>query len=109
MMRPKHAAIRSEAYRRLVAAYPCKACGIHGYSQAAHVPPDGKSIKQDDRLTFPLCCARVGITGCHADFDQYRLFPRSVAVTVGQTWAADTRRQIEASGKWPTKLERWTE
>lgn len=105
---PKQSAIRSEPYRRLVAALPCKACGIQGYSQAAHVPPDGRGIKQDDREIFALCCTRPGITGCHVEFDQFRMFPKRHAVTVGKAWAADTRRQIEAMGKWPAKLSKWT-
>ena len=62
--RPKQNAIEHEGYRRLVAAMPCKACGIEGYSQAAHVPPDGRGIKQDDREIFALCCTRSGINGC---------------------------------------------
>ena len=104
---PKQSAERSEPYRRLVSAMPCKACGIQGYSQAAHVPTDGRGIKQDDRLTFALCCVRVGIPGCHQDFDQYRMFPSDAARTVGQAWATDTRRAIMASGKWPKKLPAW--
>jgi len=107
MMFPKQNAVRSEPYRRLVASMPCKACGIQGYSQAAHVPSDGRGIKQDDRLTFALCCVRIGIPGCHQDFDQYRMFPSDVARTVGQAWAADTRRYIYASGKWPKSLPKW--
>ena len=103
----KQSVVRSEPYRRLVAALPCKVCGIQGYSQAAHVPPDGKGIKADDRETFALCCTRPGIPGCHVEFDQYRMFPKREAVTVGQAWATDTRRQIEAMGKWPAKLPKW--
>jgi len=106
---PKQNAVRSEPYRRLVASYPCKACGIQGYSQAAHVPPDGKGIKQDDREIFPLCCTRVGITGCHVEFDQFRMFTKRQAVYVGKAWAADMRRQIEAEGKWPKNLPKWGE
>lgn len=101
---PKEDAVRSEPYRRLVAALPCKACGIQGFSQAAHLPTTGKGIKQDDRLIFALCCTRVGIPGCHADFDQYRMFTRPLAMTVGAAWAADTRRQIIAAGQWPKNL-----
>ena len=108
-MFPKTTAIRSEPYRRLVASGPCKACGIQGYSQAAHVPPDGKGVKQDDREIFALCCARVGITGCHVEFDQYRMFPRDQAMTVGRAWAADTRRQVIAMSAWPKNLPKWTE
>lgn len=101
---PKTEAVRSEAYRRLVAAMPCKACGIQGYSQAAHLPPDGKGVKQDDRLIFPLCCVRVGIPGCHADFDQYRMFSHEAAMTVGMGWAMDTMRAVTAAGQWPANL-----
>ena len=44
----KAAPVRSEAYRRLVASLPCIACGIQGYSQAAHLPPEAKGMKQVD-------------------------------------------------------------
>ena len=100
----KAAPVRSEAYRRLVASLPCIACGIQGYSQAAHLPPEAKGMKQSDLLTFPLCCTRVGIPGCHQDYDQYRLFPRAAAMTVGRAWAADTQRRIHAMGLWPQNL-----
>ena len=100
----KDAPVRSEAYRRAVAALPCIACGIQGYSQAAHLPPEAKGMKQSDLLTFPLCCTRVGIAGCHQDYDQYRLFPRAAAMAVGRAWAADTQRRILAMGLWPKAL-----
>ena len=100
----KDAPARSEAYRRAVATLPCIACGIQGYSQAAHLPPEAKGMKQSDLLTFPLCCTRVGIAGCHQDYDQYRLFPRAAAMAVGRAWAADTQRRILAMGLWPKAL-----
>lgn len=100
----KAAPVRNEAYRRAVASLPCIACGIQGYSQAAHLPPEAKGMKQSDLLTFPLCCTRVGIPGCHQDYDQYRLFPRDAAMTVGMAWAADTQRRIQAMGLWPTGM-----
>lgn len=102
---PKDAPVRSEAYRRAVAGLPCIACGIQGYSQAAHLPPEAKGMKQSDLLTFPLCCTRVGIPGCHQDYDQYRLFPRDAAMTVGRAWAVDTQRRIKAMGMWPNNLQ----
>ena len=61
-------------------------------------------MKQSDLLTFPLCCTRVGIPGCHQDYDQYRLFPRAAAMAVGRAWAADTQRRILAMGLWPKAL-----
>ena len=42
----KAAPVRSEAYRRAVASLPCIACGIQGYSQAAHLPPEAKGMKR---------------------------------------------------------------
>ena len=96
--------VRDAAYRRAVASLPCVACGIQGHSQAAHLPPDAKGMKQCDTLIFPLCCTRVGIPGCHQDYDQYRLFPRSAAVTVGRAWAADTQRRLAAMGQIPHGL-----
>ena len=96
--------VRSPQYLRAVASLPCIACGIQGYSQAAHLPPEAKGMKQSDLLTFPLCCTRVGIPGCHQDYDQYRLFPREAAMTVGRAWAADTQRRIHVMGLWPKGL-----
>ena len=104
---PKTELVRSEPYRRLVAAMPCKSCGINGYSQAAHVPPEGARLKQDDRLTFPLCCSRPGITGCHVGFDNWRMFLRAVAVKQGMRWAMQTQAEIIADGLWPKKLPMW--
>ena len=93
--------VRSQAYLRAVASLPCIACGIQGHSQAAHLPPEAKGMKQSDLLTFPLCCVRVGVPGCHQDYDNYRLFPKHAAMTVGRSWAKDTQRRIQAMGMWP--------
>lgn len=107
----KQIQMRSEAYRRAVASLPCAHCGIDGYSQHAHEngPDKAKGMKVDDRRAMPLCCARPGVEGCHAAFDQYRLVPggRAAHHAQGQVWAAQTRQQIEKSGRWPSKLPRW--
>ena len=105
-MFPKMQNIHSEPYRRLVADLPCKHCGIHGYSQAAH-PNTGKAMGKkliDDRECFPLCSSRIGVEGCHAKFDQGALFPKYVRRSFELAWAADTRRQIIAANQWPKKL-----
>lgn len=101
----KAAPVRSEPYRRLVAALPCVMCGIAGYSQAAH-PNTGKAkgMKQSDADCFPLCCTRPGINGCHFDFDQHRLFSKAARPVIEQAWAADTQRRIRASGQWPANF-----
>ena len=102
--------VRHEGYRRLVASLPCKACGIVGYSQAAH-PNTGKGAgsKTDDRLCFALCADRPGVRGCHSQFDQGALFSKAARRAIEQAWGADTRRQIDAMGQWPTTLPRMTE
>ena len=102
---PKENAVYSEPYRRLVAARPCINCHIESYSQAAHPPPTAKGRKEDDRLTFPLCCTRPDVPGCHADFDQYRLVPAADMRSVAGHWATETRQAIRQSGKWPAGLE----
>jgi len=102
--------MRSEEYRRLVAALPCVACGIVGHSQAAH-PNTGKGAgtKTDDRLCFPLCADRPSVRGCHSQFDQGALFSKIARREIEPAWGADTRRRIEAMGQWPARLPRWTE
>lgn len=101
----KESPVKHEGYRRLVAAYPCKNCGIWGYSQAAH-PNAGKGMgmKTDDRLCFPLCCDRPGVRGCHSAFDQGAAFSKEGRRLIEQAWGADTRRQITAAGEWPADL-----
>ena len=101
---PKHNAIEHEGYRRLVAALPCIHCGIWHQSQAAHPPPTGKGIKEDDRECFPLCCTRPLITGCHTEFDQYRLIPTDQMRAQAAVWGIRTRALIVASGQWPKTL-----
>lgn len=110
---PKECAVESEAYRRLVAALPCKHCGVAGYSQAAH-PNTGKGagIKTDDRRCFPLCTvhpvAGSYVQGCHERFDQGALYTKAVRREIEEAWGADTRRAIVAAGNWPKGLEQWT-
>lgn len=68
-MFPKSRPIRSESYRRWVASLPCINCGIQGYSQSAHANGGGMGTKECDLRTFPLCCTRPGVLGCHRQFD----------------------------------------
>jgi hypothetical protein len=73
---PKPQRIKSESYRRYVASFPCFACGVEGFSQAAHPNGAGGATKASDLEVFPLCCTRPGVVGCHAEFDQ----------CIGMTW-----------------------
>ncbi len=67
---PKLRPVRSEAYRRFVASFPCFSCGVEGFSQAAH-PNTGKGlgIKTSDLDCFPLCAPHWGMVGCHQMHD----------------------------------------
>ena len=104
---PKEEPLRSEPYRRLVAARACENCGWKD-SQAAHPPPTGKGIKEDDRLCFALCIPhKVGrklVEGCHAAFDQYRLIPKEKMAATAAKWARRTQDDIFTAGDWPRGL-----
>jgi hypothetical protein len=107
----KEDALRSEPYRRLVAAMPCAYCRREKHSQHAHTngAQKGKGIKNDDRDAMPLCADDYGLPGCHSRFDRYALFAnREEHRRMGEQWAAETRAAIEASGQWPKNLPRWT-
>ena len=95
---PKTIVTRSESYRRLVAALPCIHCGIEGFSQAAH-PNTGKAkgMKADDLLCFPLCADRPTTPGCHSQFDQHKLFPRSERAGIETDWTLHTQLTIKGS------------
>ena len=107
MMFPKAVIVRSKAYLRLVASLPCINCGLHDYSQAAHVPASGKGMKESDFSTFPLCCNRPGVNGCHQNFDLYAMFPDSQETReVGSRWASETRALLNLMGLFPTNLQK---
>lgn len=106
---PKQNVVRSEEYRRLVAHLVCAHCGIVGYSQAAHPPPTAKGMKEDDRMCFPLCCARPGVNGCHYLYDQNKLMPREAMRIQAGIWADQVRTVISGMGMWPKGLPLWKE
>jgi hypothetical protein len=98
VVRPKHAYVRSEAYRRLVAAMPCIHCGIEGYSQAAHsdAGADGKggAIKADDDTCYPACAPRIGVPGCHWLIGSSNHFPRELKRSIERLYAQHTRETL---------------
>ena len=97
-MYPKTRPVKDEAYRRLVAALPCIACGVHGYSQAAH-PNTGKGMgrKTSDRDCFPLCCDRPEVRGCHDLFDKNVMFKKADRQATEQRWTKQTQRMLNAA------------
>ena len=94
---PKVDQVRSEAYRRLVAALPCAHCGLEGRSQCAHTN-DGKAkgMKNCDLDAMPLCADGPGRVGCHSRFDRYELLTggREAHAEQGWAWAAQTRAKL---------------
>lgn len=100
----KERPVRSEAYRRLVAALPCS-CGCGRQPcQAAH-PNTGKgmAMKTDDRRCFPLA------PPCHAAFDQGVMFPKDSRRQWEERWGVATRAAILAAGKWPANVPQYEE
>ena len=101
----KESPLRSEPYRRLVAALPCAHCGIEGYSQCAHANTGkGTGTKSSDTESFPLCACQPGRRGCHSLFDQGALFSKEARRAKEAEWVAKTRLQILSSGLWPARL-----
>lgn len=104
---PKPQIVRSEAYRRIVAAMPCCICGMEGYSQCAHGNlGKGMALKSDDRYSFALCGPRPGIAGCHAQFDQGALFTKDERRAFEKFAATFTQKLIASRGLWPANLPR---
>lgn len=102
---PKEPPLRSEKYRRLVAALPCIHCGVVGHSQAAHADQGkGARIKSDDRTCYPACASRPGVRGCHDIIGASGAIPQEQRRALEQEYAASTRKTIRDSGKWPKSV-----
>jgi hypothetical protein len=100
---PKSSPVRSEAYRRYVAALPCFNCGIEQYSQCAHGDEGkGMGLKTDDRTGYPLCSERPGISGCHHFVG--RVLSREDRRKMEQAGAADTKAKLIEQSKDDAKL-----
>jgi hypothetical protein len=83
---------RDKKYLRRVAELPCVSCGLEGSSQAAHANfGKGMSIKASDYDTFPLCCDRPGVIGCHTKHDRMALIDSEVKREVERDWIFRTR------------------
>ena len=93
----KRPTAETEHFRR-VAMLPCACCGIIGYSQAAHSNryQDGKGagIKAHYLATFPLCCSRRGILGCHVEHDQCIGMTREEADVRTLIYISDTQQKL---------------
>lgn len=103
---PKTRPARDEKYRRLIATMPCFSCGIDGYSQAAHsnLAKHGKggAQKASDYATFPLCCERPGVQGCHSLFDQGVIVTKINKETLTDWWVKSAQKRAKQAGfKFP--------
>jgi hypothetical protein len=103
-MYPKARPVRSESYRRWVASLPCMSCGISGYSQCAHANGGGMGTKTSDLDTFPLCCTRPGLIGCHMQFDLCLDMDKAQRRELTEQYVAATRRLAIAERR-PELLE----
>ncbi len=94
--RPKDAPLRSEAYRRLVAALPCAHCGRPGPSQCAHSDSAGKGMgmKSTDLSCWPACADGPGRVGCHTLIGASGVFTRSQRAELEARYAQQTRATL---------------
>lgn len=107
---PKENPLRSEEYRRLVAALPCIVCGVEGRSQAAHADQGkGMGLKTDDRTVYPACGAAPGRPGCHDTIGASGALSRDERRSAERLYGALTRARIISAGKWPAGLPMWVE
>ncbi|MHA3905167.1 hypothetical protein ACTPOE_16805 [Castellaniella sp. WN] len=97
---------RSVEHRRAVASLPCARCGVVGFSQAAHANAGkGLGLKTSDALTFPLCCSRPGVVGCHVLHDQGGIYTRQERARVEWESVDATRATLIRQNKWPAYVE----
>lgn len=93
-------AVRSESYRRFVAAHPCFDCGVHGYSQCAHANEGkGLGLKVCDLRSFPLCGPRPGHMGCHTRFDSGLDYTREERRELGRRWVERMQQIAREAGR----------
>lgn len=98
--------LRSEDHRKNVAALPCAVCGIVGFSQAAHANFNkGGALKNCDSLTFPLCCDRPGVRGCHSLHDSGAIYTKQERLLREWEHCDSTRAQLIRQNKWDAATE----
>jgi hypothetical protein len=86
---PKERPVRSEPYRRLVAALPCFNCGAAAPSQAAHADfGKGMGIKSSDLTCYPLCPM------CHHNWGSTGHFYKGVRRKFESSGAVETQRML---------------
>lgn len=98
--------LRSEQHRQNVAALSCAKCGVIKFSQAAHVNfGKGGGLKTCDSLTFPLCCDRPGVRGCHSLHDQGGIYTKAERARIEWEYVDATRAHLIRQNKWSSEIE----
>ena len=94
--------LRSEPYRRWVAALDCAHCGIGGYSNACHADQGkGLSLKACDSTVWPGCVTRPGRVGCHDSIGATGQMTRDARRELEARYGEATRAAARAAGVWP--------
>lgn len=97
---PKALVVRSESYRRFVAAQPCFGCGREGGSQCAHANyGKGLGMKTSDLDAFPLCGPRGQHIGCHQQHDLCIDMDRDQRRELERTYIARMHAIARAAGR----------
>lgn len=61
----------SKEYVAFLHSFPCGACGVSGWTEAAHTETGGMGMKAGPETLVPLCGTRHGIEGCHQIYDTH--------------------------------------
>ena len=99
---PKGRFLRSETYRRWVAALDCAHCGIADQSNACHADQGkGMSLKTCDSTVWPGCVTRPGRVGCHDTIGATGQIAREARRDLEAEYGRATREAARAAGMWP--------
>ena len=104
----KEVIYRNEKLRRAVAKLPCVCCGLHGFTQCAHIggvaEGKGMGIKVPDTDVAALCTLHPNnlgklVDGCHEKLDRHEIDP-----ALGPTFIARTFRGLLLEGLLVVRL-----
>ena len=96
----KPSRLRSSFHRKIVASLPCIACGLEGYTQAAHRNEGkGMGIKACDSQMMPLCVS------CHRELDQGGKLDRETRRTIERAYVKTTRQILINRNLWSPEVE----
>jgi hypothetical protein len=98
---PKERPVRSEPYRRLVAALPCWLCGLTDNSQAAHSDfGKGMGAKSSDITCYPLCHS------CHTNMGASGAYTKAGRRSLEMVGADETQATLIAMSQDDPKIRK---